>query len=165
MIRQTIAAALLASLLGAGCSFSPVYSDGSPINAMSLAFNLGSPSSRIEQIIYEDLSFRFATSTAPKTPKLTVIASTTSRTIAMATNGPVSDPYRATVTATATATYEGKVIFEARRSASADYTASGQVLADNSAAIDAQERAAKAVAESLRLAIFAQFPTHVLTAN
>lgn len=52
MIRRTIAAAMLIAMTAAGFSFSPVYSGASAINAMSLAFELGKPNSRLEQVIY-----------------------------------------------------------------------------------------------------------------
>lgn len=159
MIRRTIAAAMLVAMVGSGCSFSPVYSDSSPINAMSLAFTLGKPSSRIEQVIYQDIALRFAVSDAPRTPRLTVSASSSARDVMLSANqGGHPDVQRVSITANATATYGGKTIFTATRTASADYTTSGQVLADKAALADAEERAARAVAESLRLTILATFP-------
>lgn len=153
------AIAVAFSMALAGCSFSPVYSDGSPINAMSLAFDLAKPSSRLEQIVYQELSLRFATSTAPKTPKLMATVTASSGDLMLSAGAPgAPDNYRATVTVNVVVLYEDKSIFTARRVASADYKVSGQTLANQSALLDAQERAAKAATESLRLAILAKFP-------
>lgn len=159
MITKTIAAVAIAVLAGAGCSFSPVYSDGSPINAMSLAFDLGEPTSRVEQVIYQEMSLRFAESSAPKTPKLVIRATSSVRDAFVTENAAnAPDTYEVTVTGAATATYEGEIIFTATRRATAQYATTSQTMANQSAREIADERAAKAVAESLRLALLARFP-------
>jgi hypothetical protein len=72
-----------------------------------------------------------------------------------ATTNP-NKPHRATVTAVLNIpASEGAEALSFTRRASADYTTSGQVLADQAAATDAAERAARAAAESLRLALLA----------
>ena len=68
--------------------------------------------------------------------------------------------YQVLVTSTATlAAEDGEVIFTGSRSAAANYVAVGQVLADTEAINEAQERAAREVAEGLRLAILGALAT------
>lgn len=179
MIRQTIAAAIVVALFGAGCSFRPVYgvNAGAP-DAISLAFNLAKPNSRTEQVVYEVLALRFATSTAPNTPELSVSTSASARRLGFdgapvfvgqtynQERGEFEDNgrrnellrQRIDVTVNATVTLDGRTLFTTTRFASADYNTTGNVLADQAALTDAEERAAKAAAESLRLALLAKFP-------
>ena len=86
----------------------------------------------------------------------TVAASTAAIGKSVTTNP--NKPYRVTVTATLTVTPRdggATAPMSFTRQASAEYTTSGQVLANTAAATDAQERAARAAAESLRLALLA----------
>lgn len=175
MSRLILLAVTLLAL--AGCTFRPVYQDHDPRSQMSLAFDLEKPTSRLEQIVYEDIALRFYVTKAPNTPKLRVSVATSggaaflSDTFIKKSDGqrgaPSGLPRRnqITATATATATYQGKTTFTATRNATAEYTSSGQIIADQAALVDAQERAAKSAAESLRLAILATFPKHVNGAN
>ncbi len=146
-----------AALLG-GCSFSPVYS-GALADQSSLNLAYAKPTSRLEQIIYQDLALRLGRSEAETAPLVTVSAAASGGGLGFltATANP-SKPSRMTVTATATITArdgsDAKPLVITRR-ASAEYTTNSQVLADTTASIEAGERAARAAAESLRLAILA----------
>lgn len=160
-----LALALIAPLALASCtSFTPVYGDGGIVNAeLELAY--AKPTNRLEQIIYQDLALRLGKSSNPSAPLVTVKASAKSRSLPTAGGAPVSQK-QVTVTATitiatietpATADTEAvmKTIFSASRNASADYTTGSQSLANQQAAQDAQERAAKALADTVRLTIIA----------
>jgi len=166
MLRTVLAALIIGTAsVVSGCSFQPVYGDHDPRSQMSLAFDFAAPKSRTEQIIYEELSFRFSQTKGPNTPRMTVSTSTSSGRQMQTDTPGLGDkfvPGEATVTATATVTYEGKTIFKETRVATAQYTGTSSVLADQSAVIDAEERAAKSAAESLRLVIMAKFPTSAL---
>jgi hypothetical protein len=59
----------------------------------------------------------------------------------------------ASVTVSYTLAADGRLVTFGSRSASASWTTSGQVLADEAAYRDAQERAARAAAETVRLSI------------
>lgn len=146
----------LATTLGA-CSFSPVYSGALASQPMlNLAF--AKPATRLEQVIYQELRPRFGSTEAETAPLATVTASSSAVTVGLSQTGNPNKLARMTVTATLTIaprdTTSGDPI-SFTRVASADYTTSGQVLADTAAAEEAVERAGKAAAESLRLAVLA----------
>lgn len=146
----------LATTLG-GCSFSPVYRDAAASQPL-LELAYAKPTTRLEQVIYQELGLRFAASTAPTAALATVTASAAGATIGLSVTDNPNKLSRVTVTATLTLAARDGSAAEPRRftrQASADYTTSGQVLADNAAATDTAERAAKAAAESLRLALLA----------
>ena len=157
--RRVVAAGLalgLAATLGA-CSFSPVYS-GTLASQPMLNLAYAKPTTRLEQVIYQELALRFGSSDAPTAPLATVNASSSSTTIGLSATANPNKLYRFTVTATLTIARRDGTDAEPisfTRQASAEYTTRGQVLADKAAANDAAERAAKAAAESLRLAMLA----------
>lgn len=156
-LRRIVFAGLalaMATALGA-CSFSPVYS-GTLASQPMLDLAYAKPANRLEQVIYQELALRFGSSDAKTAPLATVVASA-----AGASTGLSATSYalsRVTVTASVTITRRDGSDAEPitfTRQASADYTTSSQVMTNAAAATDASERAAKAVAESLRLAMLA----------
>jgi len=145
-----------AAAMGA-CSFQPVYSGRLAENSrLELAY--ASPNSRLEQIIYQDLSFRLGETQSKTAPLVTIsVSNGTAEPFLSATPNP-NKPREATVTALLTITPRDGVDtapIAITRTARAQYTNNGQVEADQAAAIEAQERAARSVAESLRLAVLA----------
>lgn len=158
-LRRIVAAGLLVGLgtaLGA-CSFSPVYS-GALASQPMLELAYARPNSRLEQVIYQELALRFGTSDAATAPLATVSASSSSAVVGLSATANPNKLSRMTVTATLTITQRdetGTAPVTFTRTASAEYTTSGQVLADTAAGVEAAERAARAAAESLRLAMLA----------
>ncbi len=136
--------ALLALLFLAGCTISPVYSDRSSAdNIFNLAF--ASPNSRLEQIVYSELVASFSRSLRPDA--LLVSIAVSSNTISPGANNValkavinVTDP-------------SGESVFSGTRTASASYTGSGQSLANQQAANEAAERAARQLAQTIRLTL------------
>jgi hypothetical protein len=167
MIRQAIAAAVLVALVGPGCSFRPVYqTNAAGVDATSIVFDMAEPNSRLEQIIYQELSLRFGRSGRPNVPDLQVVASSSERDAALSAapqtrRGGVpigsAETIEVTVTATAVVTRPGVEAFTVTRLATALYNAitPNSVLATSVAQEKAQEDAAKAAAEALRLALLA----------
>jgi hypothetical protein len=145
------------ALLGA-CSFQPVYS-GTLASNPTLDIAYAKPNSRLEQIIYQELELRLGSSGAPAAPLASLTVSQSSGGLAAMTNSPGPNVQtRIAVTATLTITRRDGSQAEPlvlSRSATAQYTTNSQVLANVSAATEASERAAKAAAESLRLALLA----------
>ncbi len=143
----------------AGCSFSPVYGGaGAMAGQQTLALNYAEPTGRLEQIIYQELRLRLGSSEAPDAPKamVTVVSVATDPTLANTTGTLMNDSRRVTVTANLTIIRPGGARpLTFTRVATADYVSTNQVLATNAAADEAAERAAKAAAESLRLALLA----------
>jgi hypothetical protein len=148
---------LLGGSLLAGCSFAPVYS-GALAASPSLNLAYGKPNSRLEQIVYQELSLRLGETQNQAAPLLTVSVASNASDMARSQRLDPREPEQVTVTATATITRRDgskTAPVTLTRFAVANYTRSGQVLADNAALNEAAERAAKSVAESLRLAILA----------
>lgn len=157
-MRSMALAGMLASATALGaCSFSPVYS-GTLASQPMLDLAYARPTTRLEQVIYQELALRFGSSDAATAPLATVRVTSLAPIVGMSATANPNKLYRATVTATLTITRrdgtDAKPISFTRQ-ASAEYTTSGQVLADSAAANEAAERAAKAAAESLRLAMLA----------
>lgn len=146
-----------AGMLGA-CSFQPVYSSALAASP-SLALAYGKPNSRLEQIVYQELALRLGESEAATAPLATVSVSSGGSGVAFMTANPaVTEQQRVSVTATLTITQRNggsTPPLVLTRTATAQYTTSNQVLANTEAATEATERAAKAAAESLRLAVLA----------
>lgn len=158
MRRIAFAGLLLAAgtALGA-CSFSPVYS-GTLASQPMLNLAYAKPTTRLEQIIYQELALRFGWSDAETAPLASVTATSSAVGIGLSQTASPNKLNRVTVTATLTVSRRDGSATEPvsfTREASADYTTSSQVLADTAAANEAAERAAKAAAESLRLALLA----------
>lgn len=157
-MRSIALAAILlggATALGA-CSFTPVYS-GALASQPMLELAYAKPTTRLEQIIYQELALRLGSSEATTAPLVMATVATTRVALGSSATANPNKPYRVTVTATLSVTPRdgsGSPL-SFTRMASADYTTSSQVMANNAAATDAQERAARAAAESLRLALLA----------
>ncbi len=145
--------ALVSPLALAACSgFTPVYSNHG-VTAAQVALIYDKPTNRLEQIIYQDLALRLGKSTDPNAPLVTIVTSSKARSLPTADVSPVSQKRR-TVTANITLTdVDGKVLFSGARAVSADYTTDAQAFANQEAALDAANRAAKALADTIRLTI------------
>lgn len=150
---------LLAPVLAvAGCTtLTPVYSDAAMAEA-KYAFNFAQPRSRLDQIAYQELALRFPAG-KPDSPLLTVSVSSGGRTLTRsATVNPVTNREAIAYGTVVITDGFGKRLFAASRNASASYQTNGQVFADTEAYRSASEQAARAVTESLRLAILAGYP-------
>ena len=148
--------ALASAGLGA-CSFQPVYS-GRLAENPQLQLAYAEPKTRLEQIVYSELSFRLGKASSPTAPLVTASVTTSGTEPYLSATANPNKPREMTVTATLTITPRDGVDTKPitiTRVAKAQHTRSGQVLADEAAMIEAQERAARSVAESLRLAVLA----------
>ena len=158
--KGLILLALSGVLALAGCSsFRPVYGEnGIASERMELAY--AKPASRLDQVVYQEFVLRFGRSQSPDAPRLTVTTTSASRglTTTSITKPATQHQMRVTVAAVLT-TPDGRTVFSGTRSAEAQYTAVGQVLADTEAANEASERAAREAAEGLRLAILGALAT------
>lgn len=148
--------ALASAGLGA-CSFQPVYSGALAENPhLQLAY--AAPKTRLEQIVYQELAFRLGKTTSPTAPLISVTVSASDSEPYLSDTKNPNKPREMTVSATLTITPRDGVDSKPitiTRTAKAQHTRSGQVLADDQSIIEAQERAARSVAESLRLAVLA----------
>ena len=158
------AALLGGAALLSGCSFSPVYGGNGSFGRGALAdqpllnFAYAKPNSRLEQVIYQELALRLGESTAQTAPLVQVSVGSIAGDVLLAVTPDPRKPVEVTIIASMTITARdgsGKAEVSITRRATASYTRVDQILADNAAASEAQERAAKAAAESLRLAVLA----------
>ena len=152
-----LAAALAASLVLAGCTgLRPVHGDaGGPVGRSDLVAHYAEPSNRLEQIIYQDLALRLGRATGPA-PTVRVSVGRSSRDLTFATVTGPGRPRQMTVTAAITVTApDGTVLFSGTRAQTADYTSSPQALASRQAENDAAERAARLLADTVRLEVIA----------
>ncbi|MEQ1769230.1 MAG: LPS assembly lipoprotein LptE [Devosia sp.] len=150
------AALLLVALTLAGCaSFRPVYGDGG-LTGEAIALAYEKPGNRLEQIIYQSLALRLGKASGADAPTVSVTATQSSRAL---TSGTVATPSRQRqmlVTAQIVLTgSDGTELFKGSRSATADYTTNAQGLANQAAETEAAERAAKALADTIRLTLIA----------
>ena len=145
------------SMLAACSSFSPVYS-GALASQPSLELAYSKPNSRLEQVIYQELSLRLGSSDSQTAPLTSLVVIPGARDAVLSRTDNPSKPMQASVVATLTITPRdgsGNPPKTFTRRATANYTRDDQVLADRSALDEALERAARAAAESLRLAVLA----------
>jgi hypothetical protein len=153
-----IALALSATAALSGCTgLHPVY--GQPAAGVErYAFTYAAPVSRLDQVIYNDLRLRLGPhSSAPDALRVTITASNAGRVLTETNVTRPSTAWEMTVTANVKVVDDkGKVVFSGIRKASANYQVVGQVLADSAAAQDAAERAAHAVAETVRLTLISE---------
>jgi hypothetical protein len=142
--------------LGA-CTLTPVYS-GRLAESPDLNLAFAKPATRLDQIIYQELSLRFGSSDSETAPLASVVTSVSTVALVNTVTANPNKTYEVTVAATLTisrrdGTNERPIVVT--RQATANYQLGVQILNDNSASIEATERAAKAAAESLRLAVLA----------
>lgn len=153
---------LVSALMGVGatlgaCSFSPVYS-GALASQPLLNLAYAKPNSRLEQVVYQELSLRLGSSASETAPLASVSVSSSAEESMLSKTVNPNKARQVTVTATLTITARDGSTDKPQsftRVGTASYTASDQVLPSRFAADEAAERAAKAAAESLRLAVLA----------
>jgi hypothetical protein len=124
----------------------------------ALALAYAKPNSRLEQIVYQELSLRLGSTRSETAPIASVSVSPVISDLVLSRTDNPNKPMEVAVSATLTVTPRegsGGVSQTFTRRATAQYTRNEQVLAERSAQEEALERAAKAAAESLRLALLA----------
>ncbi len=143
-----------------GCTgFTPVYGENG-LGAERIALRYGSPGSRTEQIIYQALSLKLGKSADSGVPRLSISTSQSSRDLTTESTAVPSQQREMTVSAVVDlADADGKVLFSGTRKASALYTSGPQILANQAAEADAAERAARTLAETIRLTILSVLST------
>lgn len=154
------AIALIGMPILAACTLTPVYS-GRLAQANTLNLTFAEPATRLDQIIIQDLALHFGNSDAAGAHLVTVRSSAGAKGLFNTNTADPNKAYAVTVTAILTiappADQADAAPITLTRRATASYESGVQVLNDQSAATEASERAAKAAAESLRLAVLANF--------
>ncbi|MDB5506920.1 MAG: hypothetical protein JWR75_1558 [Devosia sp.] len=148
-----MALGIMATAMISGCTMAPVYGDIAAPTRYAIAY--AKPSSRLEQIVYQELALSLGESTAIDAPVLLVRVRVSTRKLTESSVGNSFQSYEATAVASYSLSRGDTVIASGTRDATASYESSPQVLAGRSAAGEAGERAAKAVADSIRLSLIA----------
>ena len=156
VLRNSVLALALAgaTALSACSGFTPVYGERG-IGVEKHAFRYDRPATRLDQIIYQELVLKLGRTDDSTVPMVRV---TTTSSVRGLTKTNVSNP-AAQNEAVVTAKIElvdadGTIAFTATRSASALYTADrAQALAETEAEKEAKERAARELAETVRLTL------------
>ena len=152
-----VALSLLGATALAGCTgLTPVYGERG-IGTERHALNYSKPNSRLEQIIYQELVLRFGRTSDPSSPTARITTSSSTRDLTLSQVKPFGRPseqYEATVTALIELiAADGSVILSTSRSAAALYSTASQALAASEAEREAGERAARELAETVRLTL------------
>lgn len=156
LLRNSMLAFALASAtaLTACSGLTPVYGERG-IGVERHAFRYDKPTSRLDQIIYQELVLKLGRTTDPSVPLVRI---TTTGSVRDLTKTNVANP-AAQKEAVVSAKIElvdadGNIAFTATRSAAALFTADRyQALAETEAEKEAKERAARELAETVRLTL------------
>lgn len=156
LLRNSMLALALAGATAlAACSgFTPVYGERG-IGVEKHAFRYDKPGTRLDQIIYQELVLKLGRTSDSTVPMVRV---TTTSSVRDLTKTAISNP-ASQKEALVSATIElvgpdGTIAFTAKRSASALFTADrAQALAETEAEKEAKERAARELAETVRLTL------------
>lgn len=153
-IVAVLAVTVVLPLLAACSTVRPLYADG--LGAQNrYVFSYAAPGGRLDQIVYSELRLRLGPH-SESTDAIHVAVSTSPSYRALVKSGvarPASTAEAVVSAAISVTGSDGAVVFSGTRSASALYTTVGQVLADSSAASEASDRAARSLADTIRLAI------------
>ena len=148
-----IALGFATTAMVSGCTMAPVYGDVAAPTRYVIAYS--KPTTRLEQIIYQELALSLGETTAVDAPVLVVRVNVSTKKLTESNVANGIEAYEATAIATYSLARGDVVIASGSRDATASYESSPQVLAGRSASEEAGERAAKAVAESIRLSLIA----------
>jgi hypothetical protein len=148
---------LLAGLLSACASFTPVYGDRTPSGISAARFNFAPPDSRLEQLVLNRLKIAFPGPANDADPVLDVALSVRSLSSGLSTSFDAATPARIRVDATVRVIRGDDVLFEVTRSSDTAYQGGKLTPTAIAASAGAQETAALSVAESLRVALLAGY--------
>ncbi|WP_421951822.1 LPS assembly lipoprotein LptE [Pelagibacterium sp.] len=149
----SLGVALAAAGFLAGCTLTPVYRDVD-MPSQSLALRYAEPQTRLEQVVYRTLSGRLGPSDAAAPQFSAQVSATATRIGLSEISGPITEN-QLTLTITYRVVENGVSVTSGTRSATAGYRTTGQIVADDAARAAAEEQAARAAAETVRLALLA----------
>lgn len=146
------------SVAVSACTFRPVYGENGVVQ-QHLEVAYAKPATRLDQLIIQDLALRLGKSEDPDAPLVSISASAGGRALTSTGTAKPVTQQEVTVNVSYTVSAGGKVVTFGSRSASALWTSRGQVFTDEAARRDAEERAARAAGETVRLSILAALAT------
>lgn len=146
-----VIAALVALLALAGCSLTPVY-QGGPDPSLVDRIGYAEPTSRAEQVIYQALKFSLGEGVGAALEFKVSVTSTVAAASRVDSDDPAT-PYRLEMTARYTLVDSADpetVLLDEQRAADATFTRGPQATANEAAEADAEERAARRLADIIR---------------
>lgn len=148
-IKSAIALLLITGFLAA-CSFAPVYGDAAQSNKRyNLSFN--EPNSRLQQIVYQDLIASFGDSNSPSALLVTVAVSGSNLNANSGSNS--LDGRLKIFRPDPQGLGAPQQIYDTTRTATATFYGSSQSVSSQPGAVDTTERAAKELAQNIRLTL------------
>ena len=148
----------------AGCTLTPVYGElGISRQRLELAY--AKPGNRLDQLIIQDLALRLGRSDAAGAPLVSISSSASNRTVTRTGTVKPATQQEVTVNVSYSVAANGQVVTFGSRSASALWASRGQVYADEAARQEAEERAARAAGETVRLSLLAALASPVRQAG
>lgn len=151
--RGALLALAAATLVLAGCTIAPVHGDRGAMTSAPLPLAYASPDTRLEQVFYQTLAARLGTTDAPDAPIVTARVLSSASDIGLSDRRePVTDR-QAVATITYRVEKSGEILASGRRTATAHYRSTGQVLADDIARQKADKDAVRAATQSVIAAL------------
>ena len=151
-IGGIVAVLALLPALSACTAFTPIYGENG-LGAQRVQVKYGSPSNRLEQVIYQDLALKLGKASGD-VPTVLVTATATVPTTDTSTAPLTVAAGQTTVTAIVSVIgADGQAIFQGSRSVTEEFVNGGQAFANQEAVKEAGERGAKALAETIRLQV------------
>jgi hypothetical protein len=151
MAATVLAVTLALPVLSACSTVRPLYGEATT----RYLFSYAAPASRLDQIIYSELRLKLGPQS--DSPDAYQVAVSTTPGYRGLTKSNVARPFstsEASVTASVSVTApDGTLVFSGTRFQTAIYTGAGQALADSTAASEASDRAARSLADTIRLLI------------
>lgn len=152
--RTGLAGLVLAGLLLAGCSVTPVHTGVSGANAVNLTY--AEPLTRLEQIFYRHMSAGLGSDSVADDGQLSARIRVSSSRIGLANVSSLVTDHQITATVGYSVNKDGQTIATGSRTATANYQTTSQIVGDDVARASAEEQAVRAAAEQIKLALFAE---------
>lgn len=153
--RRRALIAMLSVFALAGCTIAPVHGDRAGIVTDPLPLAYASPDSRLEQVFYQALAARLGTSGALDAPLVTANVSASASRIGLSSRIEPATDYQVVATVNYRVEKLGEIIASGRRTATAAYRTTGQIVADDAARQNASEEAVRAAAQSVTATLLA----------
>ncbi len=154
---KSLSIIIFLSLSLSACSFSPIYGDNNLSNK-TISLSYAKPTTRLEQIIYQDLKLRLG-SDINSANQLIVTISQSTRDVGRSSNGLPASIQELTLVANFKVidiNDSENIIYTGTNRVTATYSSKGQIIADIKAQEKAEETAALELAQIIRLTLLAE---------
>ncbi len=154
---KTLLAIIFIALSLSACSFTPIYSNTSANAKLNISYD--KPTSRLEQIVYQELKLRLGAGDNIDSNFLVVKISQSTRNVGRSSDGLPTNIMEVKLTGNIflyQTSDKQNIIFKATRVATASYRTSPQSLNNQQALASASEQAALELAQIIRLTLLGE---------